>query len=219
MAVAAATWDGASIRAGLVVGADLGRSWSEQIPPPFDTVVSGHPLPTAASEDAGRRALALADSVRPRRDAPRPGFGRRVGVARRARGRRDARRQATDDESAAAGWRGHLRAQYRPQAPVGDQRWMAGCPDQRMVPHAGHLRRGRRRLERDRIRADGCGRQHVRRRARRLEPVRRARRPFRRPSSSGCDAAPPARSTTRRRPAIPGSRERPRPSSDRGATP
>ena len=65
MAVAAATWGGAAIRAGLVVGADLGRSWAEQIPPPFETVVSGHPLPTAASEDAGRRALALADSVRP----------------------------------------------------------------------------------------------------------------------------------------------------------
>jgi glycerate 2-kinase len=65
MAVAASAWKGASIRAGLVVGADLGRSWSEQIPPPFETVVSGHPLPTAASEDAGRRALALADSVRP----------------------------------------------------------------------------------------------------------------------------------------------------------
>ena len=65
MAVAAATWGGAAIRAGLVVGADLGRSWTEQIRPPFETVVSGHPLPTAASEDAGRRALALADSVRP----------------------------------------------------------------------------------------------------------------------------------------------------------
>ena len=65
MAVAAATWGGAAIRAGLVVGADLGRSWAEEIPPPFETVVSGHPLPTAASEDAGRRALALADSVRP----------------------------------------------------------------------------------------------------------------------------------------------------------
>ncbi|HMJ87054.1 MAG TPA: DUF4147 domain-containing protein, partial [Vicinamibacterales bacterium] len=64
MAVAAATWGGAAIRAGLVVGADLGRSWAEQISPPFETVVSGHPLPTAASEDAGRRALALADSVR-----------------------------------------------------------------------------------------------------------------------------------------------------------
>ena len=65
MAVAAATWGGAAIRAGLVVGADLGRSWTEQIPRPFETVVSGHPLPTAASEDAGRRALALADSIRP----------------------------------------------------------------------------------------------------------------------------------------------------------
>jgi glycerate 2-kinase len=65
MALAAATWGGAAIRAGLVVGAELGRSWTEQIPRPFETVVSGHPLPTAASEDAGRRALALADSVRP----------------------------------------------------------------------------------------------------------------------------------------------------------
>jgi glycerate 2-kinase len=65
MALAAATWGGAAIRAGLVVGAELGRSWTDQIPRPFETVVSGHPLPTAASEDAGRRALALADSVRP----------------------------------------------------------------------------------------------------------------------------------------------------------
>jgi glycerate 2-kinase len=65
MAVAAVTWGGVALRAGLVVGADLGRSWTEQFPPPFETVVSGHPLPTAASEDAGRRALALADSVRP----------------------------------------------------------------------------------------------------------------------------------------------------------
>jgi glycerate 2-kinase len=65
MAVTAATWGGAAIRAGLVVGAELGRSWTEEIPSPFETVVSGHPLPTAASEDAGRRALALADSIRP----------------------------------------------------------------------------------------------------------------------------------------------------------
>src|SRR5262245_62352303 len=65
MAAAAVTWGGVAIRAGLVVGADLGRSWTEQFPPPFETVVSGHPLPTAASEDAGRRALALADSIRP----------------------------------------------------------------------------------------------------------------------------------------------------------
>jgi glycerate 2-kinase len=64
MAAAAATCAGAPIRAGLVVGADLGRSWVEQIPPRFEAVVGGHPLPTSASEEGGRRALALADSVR-----------------------------------------------------------------------------------------------------------------------------------------------------------
>jgi glycerate 2-kinase len=58
MAAAASRHVGRAIRAGLVVSATSGGP-----PPGFDSIVGGHPLPTAASEDAGRRALALADSV------------------------------------------------------------------------------------------------------------------------------------------------------------
>jgi glycerate 2-kinase len=65
MAVAAANCLGPAVHAGLVVGVDLGGPWTSQAPPRHDIVIGGHPLPTAASEEAGRRALAIADAVRP----------------------------------------------------------------------------------------------------------------------------------------------------------
>jgi len=53
-----------SIRSGLVVGAAHAPIPSfGKTPVPF--LVGGHPLPTTASEEAGRRALAIADSVEP----------------------------------------------------------------------------------------------------------------------------------------------------------
>jgi len=50
--------DRLSVRGGLVVSPD-----SVEVPPGFELVVAGHPVPTDGSELAGRRALALADNV------------------------------------------------------------------------------------------------------------------------------------------------------------
>jgi glycerate 2-kinase len=58
MAAAAARWLGPRIRAGLVIGASPAET-----PAGFESIVGGHPLPTAASEAAGRQALALAASI------------------------------------------------------------------------------------------------------------------------------------------------------------
>ena len=58
MAAAAAQRLGSRIRAGLVISA------AEALcPHGFESMVGGHPLPTAASEEAGRQALAMADSL------------------------------------------------------------------------------------------------------------------------------------------------------------
>ncbi len=60
MAAAAARIFGTRIRAGLVISAQ------PSIPPAgFEAIASGHPLPTPASEAAGRQALALAGATRP----------------------------------------------------------------------------------------------------------------------------------------------------------
>jgi len=58
MATAAARLLGARIRAGLVIGVA-----PEAVPAGFESIVGGHPLPTAASEAAGRKALTLAASL------------------------------------------------------------------------------------------------------------------------------------------------------------
>ena len=60
MAFAAARRLGPPIRAGLVIGAA-----SAPVPDGFDAIVGGHPVPTAASEEGGRRALAMADATSP----------------------------------------------------------------------------------------------------------------------------------------------------------
>src|SRR5262249_14138409 len=58
MTLAAA--DRSSVHAGLVVTPDPAA-----VPQGFELIVGGHPVPTEASEQAGRRALALAGSVGP----------------------------------------------------------------------------------------------------------------------------------------------------------
>jgi glycerate 2-kinase len=58
MATAAARTLGPRIGAGLVIGAT-----PADVPEGFESIVGGHPLPTAASESAGRKALAMAASV------------------------------------------------------------------------------------------------------------------------------------------------------------
>lgn len=58
MASAAARRLAARIRAGLVISPEPAA-----VPDGFDAIVGGHPLPTAESEAAGRKALALAESV------------------------------------------------------------------------------------------------------------------------------------------------------------
>ena len=58
MAAAAARRLGERSRAGLVIAPD-----AADVPDAFELIVGGHPLPTAASEAGGRRALALAASV------------------------------------------------------------------------------------------------------------------------------------------------------------
>lgn len=61
MAAGAVIIFGRRIVGGLVVGPEP----IELDPPIFDLIAGGHPLPTVESEVAGRRALALAGSVRP----------------------------------------------------------------------------------------------------------------------------------------------------------
>jgi glycerate 2-kinase len=58
MAAAAARSLGSRIREGLVVA-----STPAPVPPDFELVVGGHPIPTADSERGGRRALAIAESL------------------------------------------------------------------------------------------------------------------------------------------------------------
>jgi len=58
MATAAARRLGNEIRAGVVVAPG-----AAPVPARFDLVVGGHPLPTASSEAAGRKAVALAEST------------------------------------------------------------------------------------------------------------------------------------------------------------
>jgi hydroxypyruvate reductase len=60
MATAAARRLGSRVRAGLVVAAA-----PAPVPDGWELIVGGHPLPTAPSERAGRRALALAESCEP----------------------------------------------------------------------------------------------------------------------------------------------------------
>jgi glycerate 2-kinase len=60
MAAAAARRLGAHIRNGLVITPD-----PASVPDPFESIVGGHPLPTPASEAAGRRALAIAEAIAP----------------------------------------------------------------------------------------------------------------------------------------------------------
>jgi glycerate 2-kinase len=58
MAAAAARRLGPRTRAGLVISAT-----AADVPDGFESIVGGHPLPTASSEAGGRRALELASSV------------------------------------------------------------------------------------------------------------------------------------------------------------
>jgi hydroxypyruvate reductase len=58
MAAAAARRLGPGLRAGLVVA-----PVSSPVPPGFDAIVGGHPIPTRESERAGRRALELAGGL------------------------------------------------------------------------------------------------------------------------------------------------------------
>jgi hydroxypyruvate reductase len=58
MASAAARHFGSRVRSGLVVGVTR-----DGAPAGFETIVGGHPIPTESSERAGRRALAMAESL------------------------------------------------------------------------------------------------------------------------------------------------------------
>src|SRR5437763_1879200 len=64
MAAAAALRLGDAIRGGLVVATtSIPTDAETSLVPVFETIIGGHPLPTIASEKAGRRALALADAT------------------------------------------------------------------------------------------------------------------------------------------------------------
>jgi glycerate 2-kinase len=60
MAAAAARHLGPNIRAGLAIASEPATA-----PAGFELMVGGHPLPTTASEQAGRKALALTDALAP----------------------------------------------------------------------------------------------------------------------------------------------------------
>jgi glycerate-2-kinase len=65
MAAAAARRFGPNIRAGLIVAParSAGRDTDSSSPDPYPFVAGGHPLPTTGSEEAGRKAIALAEST------------------------------------------------------------------------------------------------------------------------------------------------------------
>jgi glycerate 2-kinase len=63
MAAGAVRRLGSRIRAGLIIAADGTAATNASSDVRFETLVGGHPLPTAGSEAAGRRALALAEST------------------------------------------------------------------------------------------------------------------------------------------------------------
>ena len=139
-------------------------------------------MPTAESERAGRRALELAGALEPDESLLVLLSGGASALMAVPADRTDARRQAGDDAPPAAGWRRHPRAQHRPQAPVRDQGRVARRRAPRRVPHVRDLGRRRRRSQRHRVGADGAGRQHVPRRARRPASALQAGRP---PLSAG----------------------------------
>jgi glycerate 2-kinase len=58
MASAAARYFGSRIRSGLVIGVG-----PQDVPDRFESIVGGHPIPTESSARAGRRALAVAESL------------------------------------------------------------------------------------------------------------------------------------------------------------
>jgi glycerate 2-kinase len=68
MAAAAARFLGRRVRAGLVIAPDTEKgsdpNSTEKGSDSFSMIAAGHPTPTDASEEAGRRALAIAKSVR-----------------------------------------------------------------------------------------------------------------------------------------------------------
>ena len=133
-----------------------------------------HPGPRGGTSGAGRRGRrGIPGDHEPglrshaRRPRAVPDLGRRLRAPGAADRRPDARGQAGGQQGAPALWRDHRRDELRPPAPVGDQ----GRAARRGVPsregrHAADLRRSRRRPDQHRLRPDGAGSHHLRRRAR-----------------------------------------------------
>ena len=110
-----------------------------------------------------------------RRSTARAAVGRRVFADGRSGDRHHTRREAASDGGPASLGRGHLRAEHRPQASVGDQRRTARGRGGRGMSNARGVRRHWRRSELHRIRAHCRRRIHVCRRPRRDRLVRRRR--------------------------------------------
>ena len=125
-----------------------GRSASRTRTSPagFESIVGGHPVPTADE----RSARAAGRWRSPRRSPPTRRLlvllsgGASALMAVPADGITLDDKRATT-ERLLRGGRGHSRAEYRAQAPVGDQGRLARGRAPRRVPHARHLRRRRRR--------------------------------------------------------------------------
>ena len=164
---------------------------------PFDVIAGGHPLPTVESERAGRRALALAESVQPgERLLCLLSGGASALMAVPAAGVSLEDKQATTSRSAAGGG-GHHGPELRPEAPVRDQGRRPCASIGVGMPHARHLGRRGRRPRRDRIGSRRPGRELVTpmRSTRCGNSAGSTRTP--RPSSSGC--GPASAATCRRR--------------------
>ena len=87
----------------------------------IEVVEAAHPVPDAAGRDAARRILDWSQGLSRGRSRALPDLRRRLGAARAAAPRADARRQAGGQQGAAQVRRHHRRDELRAQAPVGDQ--------------------------------------------------------------------------------------------------
>ena len=153
------------------------RTGAVPIRPPIsglDFTTGGHPVPTADSERAGRRALALAESTTPddRFLVLLSGGASALMAVPVAPITLEDKQRTT--ERLLTQRRRHSCAQHRAEAPFGDQGRTAGGCFEGVDRHVRHFRRGRRRFERHWLGTNRARHQHLRRRVPCHPSVRRS---------------------------------------------
>ena len=157
----------------------------------LEVVEAAHPVPDAAGREAARAHPRNGAGIVGRRSRALPDLGRRVGPARAAAGRADARRQAGGEQGAAQIGRDHLRNEHGAEASLRHQRRQARRGRRsRQGGRADDLRRAGRRSLDHRFRPDRAGSVHQRGRARHHREIRhrRAEGRARTPAQSRRDA-------------------------------